>query len=420
MIDVNKRMRLSGLLAEAAELEHSLVCQYLFMAFSMKRHADEGVSWAQLEAMRRWEASILVIARQEMEHLGAVANLLTAIGETPVFVRPPFPTAARAYPVNEPSRLQRFGPESLARSILFEKPAEIHNETTASIVARLGAEHPAVAVPTDTIAALYREIRGLVVELGTAELFIGPPSAQFTTQEIVPIPIRGVNLAGRPVYDVELQAVNDQASALAVIDQITTEGEGGPEDTTTSHFARLLLVDAEFAAAKAADPEFGPARAVVEDPGNAVAASAIVNGLVDLFDVAYGTTVMMLMRYFFQTDETPAEVLGLQQAVFFPMMTTVIRPLGELLTTLPLGTEGRDRAGPAFRLGRNVTFLPHRESAWQVLYGQLAYLATQAAGFSNEASLTVETRQRLALMGENLSRIAAQFAQAMAVRLPAL
>ena len=30
-----------NLLADAAELEHSAACQYLFLAFSMKRHPDE-------------------------------------------------------------------------------------------------------------------------------------------------------------------------------------------------------------------------------------------------------------------------------------------------------------------------------------------------------------------------------------------
>ena len=69
------RVRLANLLADAAELEHSAACQYLFLAFSMKRHPDEGgVNWRQLELMRQWEANILLIARQEMEHLGLVSN----------------------------------------------------------------------------------------------------------------------------------------------------------------------------------------------------------------------------------------------------------------------------------------------------------------------------------------------------------
>ncbi len=38
---------------EAAELEHGIMCQYLFAAFSLKQNADEGLSQAELEAVSR-------------------------------------------------------------------------------------------------------------------------------------------------------------------------------------------------------------------------------------------------------------------------------------------------------------------------------------------------------------------------------
>ena len=100
LIDVTHRRRLVALLTEAAELEHALMCQYLYAAFSMKRQVDEGVTWQQLELMRRWEASIMLIARQEMEHLGLVCNLLTAIGEAPWLTRPNLPLEAQALPTS--------------------------------------------------------------------------------------------------------------------------------------------------------------------------------------------------------------------------------------------------------------------------------------------------------------------------------
>ena len=119
-----KRDRLGDLLATAAELEHSVVCQYLYVAFSMKRHPDEGgVSWAQLEPMRRLEADILLIARQEMEHLGLVANLLTAIGEAPHFLRPDFPVPSNYFPMYDPPSLEGFGHAALQRLVRLERPA---------------------------------------------------------------------------------------------------------------------------------------------------------------------------------------------------------------------------------------------------------------------------------------------------------
>src|SRR3954451_15749970 len=79
-----RRALLAELLNEAAELEHSLLVTYLFAVFSLKLDVSEGgVSYRQLELMRQWRATILRVARQEMEHLGIVCNLLTSIGEAP-------------------------------------------------------------------------------------------------------------------------------------------------------------------------------------------------------------------------------------------------------------------------------------------------------------------------------------------------
>jgi hypothetical protein len=44
MIQVNTRDELIYLLTEAAELEHSLCCQYLFAALSLKRDVSEGLT----------------------------------------------------------------------------------------------------------------------------------------------------------------------------------------------------------------------------------------------------------------------------------------------------------------------------------------------------------------------------------------
>jgi hypothetical protein len=67
----------------AAQLENELMCQDLFAANSLKTGLDEGLSEIQLERARQWGldiAPIAPIARQEMEHLGIVLNLRSAIG----------------------------------------------------------------------------------------------------------------------------------------------------------------------------------------------------------------------------------------------------------------------------------------------------------------------------------------------------
>ena len=56
------REQLLHLLAEAAELEHNLLCCYLYAAFSLKRHICEDITEAELEAIRRWREAIMSVA----------------------------------------------------------------------------------------------------------------------------------------------------------------------------------------------------------------------------------------------------------------------------------------------------------------------------------------------------------------------
>ena len=89
-IVVGTREQLLHLLAEAAEIEHTLMCSYLYAAFSLKRAGEPGVSEAQGEALERWRQAIVSVAVQEMGHLLIVANLTVAVGGGRVFPDPTF------------------------------------------------------------------------------------------------------------------------------------------------------------------------------------------------------------------------------------------------------------------------------------------------------------------------------------------
>lgn len=94
---IDTREELVNALSEAAELEHGLLAQYLFAAFSMKKREDEGINPRQQALISDWEATILQIAHQEMYHLASVCNLLSAIGGAPQFARPNFPQPMKRY-----------------------------------------------------------------------------------------------------------------------------------------------------------------------------------------------------------------------------------------------------------------------------------------------------------------------------------
>jgi hypothetical protein len=106
-------------------------------------------------------------------------------------------------------------------------------------------------------------------------------------------------------------------------------------------------------------------------------------------------------------------VAGLQQAVFYPMMTAVVRPLGEILTQLPAGTDPAVRAGPSFTFGRRLAFLPHRKAAWALIGQHLASMAETAAMIAKTSAYSAPLTARLEFVAENLARISYNFTQSM-------
>src|SRR5205085_7961470 len=93
------------------------------------------------------------------------------------------------------------------------------------------------------------------------------------------------------------------------------------------------------------DPAFQPARPVLSNPtisgtGPSTVTHPVTAKAMALFDMCYETLTVMLSRYFAATDETPNDIYALERAAFFPMMTTVIRPLSEVLTQMPAFANG--------------------------------------------------------------------------------
>src|SRR5262245_47666899 len=70
-------------LYEAAELEHNLMCTYLYAAFSLRGGADDGLAPDEAEAVGRWRQALFEVAIEEMVHLTAVWNITSALGGSP-------------------------------------------------------------------------------------------------------------------------------------------------------------------------------------------------------------------------------------------------------------------------------------------------------------------------------------------------
>jgi len=260
-----------------------------------------------------------------------------------------------------------------------------------------------MAEPQDytTVGHLYRSIghgfASLVERDGEAEVFIGPPEAQATRE-----------LLGWS----ELVAVTDLASAEAAIATIVEQGEGADGDWREAHFGRLATVLEQFLAATEADPSFEPARparpAYVRRPPDQPLAVVITDPLTaqvaDVFDAAHQTLLQLLYRLFVHQGETDREVATLAGAAI-GLMAAVLRPLGSVLTTLPLGPDHPgELAGPAFYMVHPSQFqLPWREAAWKVMVQRLDVMADACARLGGEPGL-----ERLAALEAPVRGLAAR------------
>src|SRR5579864_9455307 len=100
LISIGSREELAFVLCEASTLEHMIMCEYLFAAFSLKKSETEGLTSEQLEKVRAWEGVITPVAIQEMTHLALVNNMLIAVGSAPYFQHSNFPQPSRYFSPN--------------------------------------------------------------------------------------------------------------------------------------------------------------------------------------------------------------------------------------------------------------------------------------------------------------------------------
>lgn len=71
---IQSREHLIHVLTEAAEIEHNLLCSYLYAAFSMKRPGEPGLIEPQAKAVERWRKTVLKVSLEEMAHLATPAH----------------------------------------------------------------------------------------------------------------------------------------------------------------------------------------------------------------------------------------------------------------------------------------------------------------------------------------------------------
>jgi len=414
---VEHREHLWYLLAEAAQLEHMIMCQYLYAGFSLKQDPGEGLDPAQLAAVNDWRKQINGIAVQEMLHLALVANLMTAIGAAPVFGRPNFPQRTNYFPPTVQLDLLPFGAGALTHFLYLERPegmARVDAEGFTPQVPPFEPVAPSESLPRPqefaTVGHLYRGIadglKHLAGQLGERGVFVSPARAQanparFQWPEVI--------------------AVTDLDSALAAVEEIIEQGEGARGEWRDAHYGRFLRIWDSYEAMRRGDPGFEPARPVamafLRQPLDIAAPQTLITdpdsrAVAEVFDIGYEVLLHLLTRFFTHTDETD-EQLDTLVGVAFGVMAEVLRPVGAALTRMPVGSEHPGRTvGPAFEMYYQMgNFVPWRDAAWSLLHERLALLTDRCDRLRSRDRIPAE----ISAVGEQAAALTARLAAHLAV-----
>jgi hypothetical protein len=414
---ITTRSELVPALRHAAMIELAVMLQYLYAAFSIPTYG------AGLEYVRRGEwtseqlrlvcgdggetrdkgmrSSLLTVAREEMIHFLLVNNIIMAVGEPFHIPSIDFGTINNQLLVPLDFSLEPLGVGSVARFIAIEQPADLIGEVRREDIMRSSGP-PEEDHLYSSLSELYGNIReGLqrVPNLFMVDKGRGGGEHHLFLRE-------SIN-AVHPDYQLE---VDDLSSALFAIDVITEQGEGNvlisvtPEEE--SHFDTFLrmsdlLVTEQMKGARGRRAPWSPAYPVVRNPtlhkGNPakeLVTDPDAREVLRIFNRSYFMMLQLMLQHFGQCPDSSLRRSELMNMAI-EVMTGVMRPLAELLVTLPSGRRGKT-AGPSFELESLPGYMSRPDVALRAIALRFEHLAVAARKCSLVPAHVVETLEFLA------------------------
>lgn len=375
------REQLIHALYEAAELEHNLMCTYLYAAFSMKDGEGEGLNAEEAAAVKRWRRAILDVAIDEMSHLVAVWNITSAVGGSPRFGRGNFPLDAGYLPAGVVVKLAPFNMDVLQHFVHLERPIGSHESDGA------GFEHPSftrgavtprltpMAIDYDTVGEFYQTMEFaldfMAKKLGESGLFAGDPGLQLSQREIA---LKGA------------KAVLCAKTAIAACATIITEGEGATQESTNSHYCRFREIRDEYRELLAKNPAFTPAHPAAVNPvlrrppgieGRVWIEDEQASAVVDVANASYQTMLRLLAYSYAISGPNPEKNFAVDLSVDLMKAMTL---LAESAARRPAGPSNPHcNAGVSFTALRDAAPLPPNAGSRRFFAERMHELAKHAA-----------------------------------------
>jgi len=386
------------MLYEAAELEHTLMCTYLYAAFSLRSGEEEGLSAREAVAVAGWRHAIICVAVEEMSHLAAVWNITAALGGAPRFGRGNFPLDPGNLPAGIVVKLAPFNEAVIQHFVYLERPGT-SNEPDGEGFAlethfRRGVDSvrlTPMALDYDTVGAFYetlgKSLKAFVTHMGEEAAFSGDPLLQLSPAELA--------LAGaRPVICMK--------TALGAFATIVEQGEGAPEHSVNSHYQKFLAIRDEYAALKAENPDFVPAFPAAHNPvlrppmgrtGRVWIEHEEAAETVDLANTGYALMLRLLAHSYLISRPMPEKALAVDLSMGLMRAVTL---LAERAARLPAGPSNPDcNAGMSFTALRDAASLPPGASTRRFFAERLGEMAAAADALAENGDERVKNAARI-------------------------
>lgn len=371
--ELMERDYLIMLLHLAAELEQSLMVQYLYAAYSLG-----GEQARQHEAkVQEWRNAILGVAKEEMGHLLTVQNVLCLLGGPISFEREDYPWDTPYYPFV--FCLEKLTLQSLAKYVFAEmpKPEDCqHNDADAQVIEDVRdilkeqAGHP--------VGEIYEKILELVADPSRI------PDADFNADSYriqasfddwgrgyrpAPFPPHAKITNSPPgIADTRLiiRQMATRTEALDALREVAGQGESPIQPrnkTEPSHFERFAKIFRELKKIQEAEPGWCPCRDVPDNPVIAEPTKVIKDATcitaepsrtwASLFNVRYRMLLTYLTHTFSLQRSSDDALDAIRPAVMSKVFGEMynLKALAGILVRLPLGDANDPRrAGPTFQM----------------------------------------------------------------------
>jgi hypothetical protein len=406
------------LLQMGASIEHALMVQYLYAAYSLRDDVEEA---------REWRETLLLIAREEMGHLLTVQNVLALLGGPINIDREDYPwdTPFQAFPF----QLQRLTRGSLACYCYAEMPVGLEKDPGFAEIWEEAKKHVNVKqeqpIEVNHVGKLYHhiiEILGNRKEIPD-HCFVDAAYGQMSWDDWGrsyrgdPPPKATSSLAsaqsGMDRANLFISKVTTREQAILALAELSEQGEGlvavdkllgGSEilqavrarasarkmEQSHTHYGRFRKMYDELCKYESRPDHSSFSWDVPSNPSSdyseqrrsaqdktAVATTKIENRLsrrwAGLFNIRYRMLLTWLLHALILTRKHPppatAHLRGqIIHRVFGEMYN--LKAIAEILVKLPL-KEGQDRtdgprAGPPFQMPFRLTLPPNERDTWRI------------------------------------------------------